>query len=79
VAAVVKGLPGSIGYFELSYAESSLLACAAIENQKGRICTTVPGERGNGRIHEGKLSASNFSIVNEPGPVSTLFRATAAF
>ncbi len=35
VAAIVKILPGSLGYFELSYAESNLLPYAAIENETG--------------------------------------------
>ena len=42
VAAIVKILPGSIGYFELSYAESNLLPYARDREPNGRLRPTVP-------------------------------------
>ncbi len=70
MAAIVKILPGSIGYFELSYAGVEPVAVRRHRGPNGRLRPTVPGERRRGRSHEGNLTASNFSIVNEPGPQS---------
>ena len=67
VAAIVKILPGSIGYFELSYAEANLLPYAAIENQTGAFVPPFPGNVASAAAMKADLSAANFSIVNEPG------------
>ena len=70
VAAIVKILPGSIGYFELSYAESNLLPYAAIEDQTGAFVPPFPANVAAAAAMKAILTASNFSIVNEPGPQS---------
>ena len=70
VAAIVKILPGSLGYFELSYAESNLLPYAAIENQTGAFVPPFPGNVAPAAGMKADLSAADFSIVNEPGPQS---------
>ena len=66
----MKILPGSIGYFELSYAEANLLPYAAIENQTGAFVPPFPGNVAPAAAMKADLSAADFSIVNEPGPQS---------
>ncbi len=70
VATVLKALPGSIGYFELSYAESENLPYAFVQNRSGAFVPPFAASVAADASMGPKLSASNFSIVNEPGPQS---------
>jgi phosphate transport system substrate-binding protein len=70
VAAFLEALPGSIGYFELSYAESENLPYAVIQNRSGAFVPPFAANVAADASIRPKLSASSFSIVNEPGPQS---------
>jgi len=70
IADVLKVLPGSIGYFELSYAESHLLPYAVIENGSGVFVPPFAANVAADASVKESVSPSNFSIVNEPGPAS---------
>lgn len=70
VAAFLKALPGSIGYFELSYAESQNLAYAFVQNRSGAFVPPFAANVAADASMRPELSASSFSIVNEPGPQS---------
>jgi phosphate transport system substrate-binding protein len=70
VAALLKVLPGSIGYFELSYAESQNLPYAFVQNRSGAFVPPFAANvAADASVKQG-LSASNFSIVDGPGPQS---------
>jgi phosphate transport system substrate-binding protein len=70
VATFLKALPGSIGYFELSYAESENLPYAYVQNRSGAFVPPFAANVAADASMGPKLSASNFAIVNEPGPQS---------
>ena len=70
VAEVLKVLPGSIGYFELSYAESHLLPYTVMQNESGAFVPPFAANVAADASMKKDLSASNFSVVNEPGPKS---------
>ncbi len=67
VAADVTHAPGAIGYFELSYAESHNLPYFAIENLAGAFVAPFAASVAADASKNPDVSASNFSIVNEPG------------
>jgi phosphate transport system substrate-binding protein len=67
---VLKTLPGSIGYFELSYAESQSLPYTMLENGSGAFVPPFAANVAADAAMKTDLSASSFSIVNEPGPES---------
>jgi phosphate transport system substrate-binding protein len=70
VAALLKVLPGSIGYFELSYAESQNLPYAFVQNRSGAFVPPFAANvAADASVKQG-LSASDFSIVDGPGPQS---------
>lgn len=70
VAAYVTHTPGAIGYFELSYAESHDLPYFAIENAAGAFVPPFTANVAADAAKNPNVSASNFSIVNEPGEAS---------
>ncbi len=70
VAAVVKATPGSIGYFELSYAEANALAYFLVQNAAGDFVGPLPSNVAAAAAMKSDVTATNFSIVNEPGPHS---------
>lgn len=70
VAAVVQAKPGSIGYFELSYAEANSLAYCLVQNAAGAFVGPMTGDVAAAAAAKTDVSAANFSIVNEPGPDS---------
>ena len=70
VAALLRVWQGSIGYFELSYAESQSLPYALIENGSGTFVPPFAANVAADASIKRDLSASNFSIVDEPGPES---------
>ena len=70
VAALLKVLPGSIGHFELSYAESQNLPYAFVQNRSGAFVPPFAANvAADASVKQG-LSASNFSIVDGTGPQS---------
>ncbi len=70
VAALVGHIPGSIGYVERSYNPNQLFGFAAIRNSAGRFVTPTPSNIAAAAAQKADVSASNFSIVNEPGSKS---------
>ncbi len=70
VAARLKVLPGSIGYFELSYAESQNLPYALLQNRSGAFVPPFAANVAADAAKRPALSASSFSIVDEPGTAS---------
>jgi phosphate transport system substrate-binding protein len=70
VADDVKHIPGAIGYFELSYAESHDLPYFAIENLAGTFVAPFAASVAADASKNPNVSASHFSIVNEPGSAS---------
>ena len=70
VAALLKRIPGAIGYFELNYAESQTLPYAAIENRAGAFVPPFTSNVAADAAMKTNVSASDFSIVNEPGKQS---------
>ena len=70
VAALLKALPGSIGYFELSYAESQNLPYALVQNRSGAFVPPFAANVAADASMRPDLSASSFSIVDEAGPQS---------
>ena len=70
MAALLRVWQGSIGYFELSYAESQSLPYALIENGSGTFVPPFAANVAADASIKRDLSASNFSIVDEPGPES---------
>ncbi len=70
VAADVTHTAGAIGYFELSYAESHDLPYFAIENLAGAFVAPFAANVAADASKNPDVSASNFSIVNEPGTAS---------
>ena len=67
VAALLKALPGSIGYFELSYAEAQNLPYAFVQNRSGAFVPPFAANVAADAAMRPELSASSFSIVDEPG------------
>jgi phosphate transport system substrate-binding protein len=67
VAAVVEARPGSIGYFELSYAESNSLAYCLVQNSAGDFVGPMTRDVAAAAASKTDVSAANFSIVDEPG------------
>lgn len=70
VAALLKRIPGSIGYFELSYAESEFLPYAMIENEAGAFVAPFPANVAADAAMKSNVSPSDYSIVDEPGASS---------
>ena len=70
VAAFLKVLPGSIGYFELSYAEAQNLPYAFVQNRSGAFVPPFAANVAADASMRPELSASSFSIVDEPGTAS---------
>jgi len=70
VAALLKEIPGSIGYFELSYAETQFLPYVLIENAAGSFVPPFPANVAADAAMKPNISALDFSIVDEPGSAS---------
>jgi phosphate transport system substrate-binding protein len=65
VAAAINRISYSIGYVERSYTTGTNLSTAAIANQAGNYVT--PTTAAIAAAAKPAITASNFSIVNEPG------------
>ena len=67
VAQAITSTPGSIGYVELAYAVQTNMHQASIKNANGKfVAPSVAGATAAAAQNSG-VSATNFSIVNEPG------------
>lgn len=67
VTQTVTDTPYSIGYIERSYAKGPLLPYAAIQNQAGRYTTPTTASISADAAEKPRITATDFSIVNEPG------------
>jgi phosphate transport system substrate-binding protein len=70
VAALLRRTPGSIGYFELSYAEKNALPYATLENQAGSFVPPFTANVAADAAMKPDVTSSDFSIVNEQGTKS---------
>ena len=70
VATAVAQTPYSIGYVERSYSAGPLLDYAAIRNRAGRYSVPYAASIAAAAAQKPNISATNFAIVNEPGPNS---------
>jgi phosphate transport system substrate-binding protein len=60
--------PGSIGYVETSYTTGTALGYAAIANRDGNYTTPTPAAIAADAAAKPAITATDFSIVNQPGP-----------
>jgi phosphate transport system substrate-binding protein len=67
VAAAVGRIPYSIGYTERSYTAGTQLGSAAIANQAGTYVTPTTAAIAADAAAKPAITATDFSIVNEPG------------
>jgi phosphate transport system substrate-binding protein len=67
VAALLRRTPGSIGYFELSYAEKNELPYATLENQAGTFVPPFTANVVADAAMNPHVTSTDFSIVNEQG------------
>lgn len=70
VATAIARIPFSIGYVERSYSRGPLLSFAAVRNQAGDFTTPTATAIAADAARKPDVSASDFSIVNEPGALS---------
>ncbi len=70
VATAIARTPFSIGYIERSYSQGSQLAYAAVRNQAGNFTTPTITAVAADAAQKPGVSATDFSIVNEPGAQS---------
>ena len=70
VAGKIQGLPGTIGYVELAYALQNNFPVAQLQNKDGQyVSPTVDSVKADAS-QKPNVSASDFSIVNQPGAAS---------
>jgi phosphate transport system substrate-binding protein len=67
VGSQVKQTAGAIGYVELAYVIQSGLQMALLENSAGKFVKASTGGATAAASQVSDISATNFSIVNEPG------------
>ena len=67
---MVSATPGAIGYFELSYAEANSIAYCLIQNASGDFVGPLTSNVAAAASMKSDVTATNFSIVNEPAPHS---------
>jgi phosphate transport system substrate-binding protein len=67
VAADIQHIAYSIGYVERSYTTGTDLGYAAIANRDGRYTTPTPAAIAADAAAKPHITATDFSIVNEPG------------
>ncbi len=70
VAASIKATPYSIGYVELSYAVKNDFTYAAVKNAAGKFVVPTVGTVAADADQKTSISATDFSIVDEPGATS---------
>jgi phosphate transport system substrate-binding protein len=67
VAGKIHGLPGTIGYVELAYALQNNFQVVSLQNRDGNYVTPSIDSVKAAASQKPNVSASDFSIVNEPG------------
>ncbi len=67
LAGQVANAAGSIGYVELSYALQNHLNTAALQNAAGKFVSCSVGNVAAAAASKPNISATDFSIVNQPG------------
>ncbi|MGH3292956.1 MAG: phosphate ABC transporter substrate-binding protein PstS [Trebonia sp.] len=67
VATAIDHIPDSIGYAERSYTTGTEMGSAAIQNQAGNFVTPTTAAITADAAARPHITASDFSIVNEPG------------
>jgi len=67
VAQAITTTEGSIGYVELSYVISTGMHQAAIQNANGKFVVASVAGATSAAAQNSSVSATNFSITNEPG------------
>ncbi|MHB8717591.1 MAG: phosphate ABC transporter substrate-binding protein PstS [Candidatus Dormibacteria bacterium] len=70
VAGSVKQVPGSIGYVELAYALQNHFTFAEVQNKDGNYVSPSLTTVQTDAAQKPTVSATDFSIVNEPGAQS---------
>ncbi|HTV10851.1 MAG TPA: phosphate ABC transporter substrate-binding protein PstS [Acidimicrobiales bacterium] len=70
VASYIAQTPGAIGYVEYGYALKAGFANAAIKNLSGNYIIPSEPSLAKAGINSKNLSATDFSIVNSPGPTT---------
>jgi len=70
VAADIERISYSIGYVERSYTTGTDLGYAAIANRDGRYTTPTPAAIAADAAAKPRITDTDFSIVNEPGPAA---------
>ena len=68
VATYISQTPGAIGYVEYGYALQAGFANAALENAGGTFVAPSETTIAQAGTYAVKLSATNFSIIDNPGP-----------
>ena len=68
VATFIKDTPGAIGYVSFGYASKANFANAALKNKSGAFVVPSSYTIGLAGAQAAHLSASKFSVINEPGP-----------
>jgi len=67
VAQTVSTTDGAIGYVELAYAVQTNMHTAKLKNAAGQFVDPTPAGATAAATQNSSVSATNFSIVNEPG------------
>ncbi len=67
VAQAISSTEGAIGYVELSYAVQTGMHTAQLKNHDGNFVSPTPAGASAAAAANTSVSATNFSIVNEPG------------
>jgi phosphate transport system substrate-binding protein len=67
VAQSITSTPGAIGYVELAYAVQTNMHTASIKNANGKFVAPSVAGATAAAAQNSSVSATNFSIVNEPG------------
>jgi phosphate transport system substrate-binding protein len=70
VAGVVRNTPGSIGYIELAYAIENQIPSALIQNRDGKWVAPSQQTVAAAAAAKPNVTATDFSIVNQPGASS---------
>jgi phosphate transport system substrate-binding protein len=67
VAQAISTTDGAIGYVELAYAIQTNMHTAKLKNADGNFVDPTPAGASAAAAQNSSVSATNFSIVNEPG------------
>ncbi len=67
VAQAITQTDGAIGYVELAYAIQTNMTTAMLKNANGKFVAPTPAGATAAATQNSSISATNFSIVNEPG------------